>query len=229
MGAKLTASPPLSLSCVFGAGLVGRGGFELLVFAGAQEVGHDAEGAGDSFGHLAEEGVGEIDVGALAVVGVDEASSLGVLAFVVHLGGGFVMGVPGIEEAVAALFDPVVEVGCGDLVGPAEEWVVGVEDFGFAVLFDDTFCSCERQGVGAVVVIVLGALVLDDDGATVADVLEETVVGGLELGACGVGADAEDDGVEAGEVAGGDVLRGEEGDVDAEVLEGLRRLRLRFR
>ena len=70
--------------------------------------------------------------------------------------------------------------------------------------------------------IVLGALVLDDDGAAVADVLEETVVRGLELRACGVGADAEDDGVEAGEIAGGDILRGEEGDVDAEVLEGLR-------
>ncbi len=88
------------------------------------------------------------------------------------------------------------------------------------VFFDDLLgIAGESEGVGAVVVVVLLGLVLDDDGAAGFCVVEETVVEGLQLGTGGVGADAEDDGVVLGEIAGGDVLRGEKSGVDAEVFE----------
>jgi len=45
----------------------------------------------------------------------------------VGFGEGGVVGVPGAEEAVAALFDPAVEVGGRDLVGGGEEWRGGIE------------------------------------------------------------------------------------------------------
>lgn len=43
---------------------------EARVLSQANEVGHDAEGAGDTLGHLPVEGECHIDIGALAVVSV---------------------------------------------------------------------------------------------------------------------------------------------------------------
>lgn len=87
------------------------------------EVDEDAEGSGDGLGELAVEGEGHVGPAALADLGGDEAAALrglgegAVAAGVVGFGEGGVVGVPGFEEAVAALFDPVVEVGSRDLVG----------------------------------------------------------------------------------------------------------------
>ena len=50
-----------------------------------------------------------------------------VLIGVVRFSGRGVSGVPGAGEAVAALFYPAVEVGCGDLVGPVERLLRGRE------------------------------------------------------------------------------------------------------
>ena len=94
------------------------------------------------------------------------------------------------------------------LLGQLRTGSLGARMCGLVVLFDDALgIAGERQRVGAVVVVVLLGLILDDDGSAVLGVVEQTVVGGLELRTCGVGADAEDDGVVGGEVAGGDVLR----------------------
>ena len=53
----------------------------------------------------------------------DEAATLGILAWVGGFGEGGVVGIPGIEEAMAALFEPAIEVGGGDFVGSGEERV----------------------------------------------------------------------------------------------------------
>ena len=93
------------------------------LFVGGEEVDEEAEGSGDGFGELAVEGEGAVGPAAFADGGGDEAAALGELgggygaAGVVGLGEGGVVGVPAVEEAVAAFFDPVVEVGGGDLVG----------------------------------------------------------------------------------------------------------------
>src|SRR6266702_2541205 len=105
------ATTPASKCARWGPGCYGRddvvlfggSGVEAWVLAHADEVGHDAEGTGDTVGHLAEEGVGEVDVGALSVAGVEEAALLGILIDVVHLGEGDVFGIPLAHEAVAAL------------------------------------------------------------------------------------------------------------------------------
>src|SRR3954465_10157443 len=96
-------------------GLVACGCGEAWILAHADEVGHDAEGTGNTIGHLTEEGIGHVDVGTLAVAGVEEAAFLGILIGVMHLGEGNVFGVPLAHEAVPTLFDPVLEVGGGDL------------------------------------------------------------------------------------------------------------------
>ena len=78
------------------------------------------------------------------------------------------MGVPGGHEAVAALFDPVVEVGGGDLVGPGEERVVGREDADGGVLFDDLFAAAEVERIRAGAFGQTAGVVLGDDDAAVA-------------------------------------------------------------
>ena len=85
---------------------------------------------------------------ALSEAGGDESAALGCLvsdvfgggAGVVGLGEGGVVRVPGVEEAVAALFDPVVEVGGRDLVGDVEQGVRRVlGSRGSGVLFSFEF------------------------------------------------------------------------------------------
>jgi len=95
------------------------------------EVDEEAVGAGDGFGELAVEGEGAVGPAALAELDGDEAAALGELgggfgaAGVVRVGEGCVVGVPGGEEAVAALGDPVVKVGWRDGVGHVEESIPG--------------------------------------------------------------------------------------------------------
>ena len=93
---------------------------------GSEQVDEEAEGSGDGFGELAVEGEGAVGPATLADLGGDEAAALGELgggfgaAGVVRVGEGGVVWVPAFEEAVATFFDPVVEVGWGDLVGGGE-------------------------------------------------------------------------------------------------------------
>ena len=79
---------------------------------GCDEVDEEAEGSGDGFGELAVEGEGAVGPATLPDLGGDEAAALGELgggygaAGVVRVGEGGVVGIPGGEEAVAALGDP---------------------------------------------------------------------------------------------------------------------------
>ena len=101
---------------------------EARVFPQADEVGHDAERAGNTLGHLPVEGECHIDVGPLAVVSVEQAALLRVLIDVVHFGERCVSWIPRVHEAVASLFDPAIEVvGC-DLVRPGHERIAGLEE-----------------------------------------------------------------------------------------------------
>src|ERR1700677_658465 len=74
----------------------------------AQQIGEDAVGAGNELGKLAVQGVGHVNEGSLAGMGYDEAAALRVLAGIGGLGQGGIRGVPGVEERVAALFNPAV-------------------------------------------------------------------------------------------------------------------------
>ena len=66
------------------------------------------------------------------------------------LGEGEVVGVPGVEEAMAAFFDPVVEVGGGDLVGGGEKGIGRGEDLDGGGFVDYFFAATEGEGVGGV-------------------------------------------------------------------------------
>src|SRR5438874_10148649 len=61
-------------------------------------------------------------------MGEEQAALLRRLAGVVGFEQGLVLGRPGCGEAVTALFDPAVEVGLGDAVGPGEQGRVGREN-----------------------------------------------------------------------------------------------------
>jgi len=123
---------------------------------GGDEVDEEAEGSGDGFGELAVEGEGAVGPATLADRHGDEAAALGKLggshgaAGVVGVGEGRVLRIPGAEEAVAAFFDPTVEVGCGDLVGGGEEGIGGGEELDGVGLIDDLFGAAEGEGVGGV-------------------------------------------------------------------------------
>ena len=70
--------PQASLTSAFGCGRLQSG-----VFGGADEVGEEAVGAGDAFGELAVEGEAEVDPGAAAGAGDEQAAELRLLAGVV--------------------------------------------------------------------------------------------------------------------------------------------------
>ena len=161
------------------------------------EVDEEAVGAGDGFGELAVEGEGAVGPAALAEADGDEATALGELGGgfgapgIMRVGEGGVVVVPGSEEAVAALCDPVVEVGGGDLVGGGEEGIRRGEELDGGRLVDYFFTAAEGEGVGGVGRSEVGGLVLDEDVAAVAGEVEEGLRGSaVEVGVCGVGADA---------------------------------------
>ena len=132
------------------------------------------------------------------------------------------MGGPGADEAVAALFDPVVEVGGGDAVGGGEEGAGGVEELdGIGFVYNLFGVAAKGEGIGGVSGGELVGLKLDEDVAAVAGVIEERLGGcAVEVGVGGVGADAEDDGGELREVGGGEIGDGEDGGGEAEGGEG---------
>src|ERR1017187_10296134 len=175
----------------------GLGGLLFLhagISGGADEVGEDAVSAGHTFGELAVEGEAKVNPRAATGAGDEQAAKLRLLAVVVGFEQRGVVRVPGGHEAVAALFDPVVEVGGGDLVGPGEERVVGRDDLDGGVLFNDLFAAAEIEWVGAGAFGQAAGVVLGDDDAAGCGVGVEGWVGGGEFGML-VGADAEDDGV----------------------------------
>ncbi len=75
---------------------------------------------------------------------------------------------------------------------------------------DDLFAAAEGEGVGGVGRGEAVGFVLDEDVATVAGDVEESLRwGAVEVGVGGVGADAEDDRVEGREFRGGQVGYGD--------------------
>ena len=202
--------------------MISSGLLALGVFGVGEEVSQKAVGSGDGFGELTVQGVGAIDPGSAAYGSDEKAALLGVLVGVVGFEGGGVVGVPGGGKAVAAFFDPAVEVGGGDLVGPVEDGGFGGEEED-GVGFDDDVVggvAGEGVGVGGGGGIEAGGVVLgDDDAAGLGEVEEGLGAGTLEAGEGGVGADAEQEDVEGGELGGGEVGRSEDGGSDAEVGE----------
>ena len=106
--------------------------------------------------------------------------------------GGGVVGIPGVEEAMAALLEPAVEeVSRGDVVGRDEKRIRGIEQlYRCTVLVDNTLRRAtaygERIGSGEAV-----ALVLHDKRAAMFDEVFEAGLFGGQFGTDGVGADAQ--------------------------------------
>ena len=108
-------------------------------------------------------------------MGHEQAAALRVLAGIGRLGERRVRRVPCIEEGVAALFDPAVEVGCGDGVGRGEQRIRGVEQLDRRLLIDHALgVRPIESGNGAG---KLAALVLDDQRSAAADELVEARLG----------------------------------------------------
>ena len=128
--------------------------FDLMGWS--DEVDEEAEGSGDGFGELAVEGEGAVGPAAFADRRRDEAAALGELgggfgaAGVVGFGQGGVVRVEAIEEAMAALSDPVVEVGGSDLVGGRQERAGWREELDGGGLVYYLFAGGEGEGVGGV-------------------------------------------------------------------------------
>ena len=95
--------------------------------ASAEEIGEEAISARHQLRELPVEREGDINVGSLAGMRDQQAAALGVLAGIGGFSEGDVTGIPAVEEAVAALFEPSVEIGGGNLVGRGEERVRGIE------------------------------------------------------------------------------------------------------
>ena len=69
----------------------------------------------------------------------EQTATLRILTGVGCLGERGVTRVPRIEEGVAALFDPSIEVGGGDLVWESEKWVGRIEKLDGGLFIDDAF------------------------------------------------------------------------------------------
>ena len=195
---------------------------------GGEEVYEEAVGSGDGFGELAVEGEGAVGPAALADWGGEESATLGELrggfgaSGIVGFEQGGVVGVPGAQEAVAALLDPVVEVGGGDAVGGGEEGVGGGEELdGVGFVYNLFGVAAKGEGIGGVSGCELRGLELDEDVAAVAGVVEEGLSGrAVKVGVGGVGADTEDDRGVLSEIGGGKVGYGEDRRGEAEGGEG---------
>ena len=100
---------------------------------------------------MAIESIGDIDISSLAGMSDDQAAALRILAGVGGFGERGVTGVPRFEEGVAALLDPAIEVGGGDLVGEFEQRIGGVEQLDGRLLVDDAFreAAAIESGSGA--------------------------------------------------------------------------------
>src|SRR5207342_1636985 len=85
-----------------------------------QHVGEDPVRPGHAFGKLPVKRVRVVDVDAFAVPGVEQATLLGFLAFVVRLEHSLVVRVPGQHPLGAALFHPAREILFGDPVRPVQ-------------------------------------------------------------------------------------------------------------
>ena len=142
-------------------------------------------------------------------MGDNQAAALRILAWVGGFGESGVARIPRIEEGVAALLDPAIEVGGGDLVGEIQQRVGGIEQLDRRLLVDNALGQAAahgerkrgREGV---------ALILDDERAAVADEFFEAGLDPGEFGTDGVGADADDDDVVSAEISGDEIGAGEQ-------------------
>ncbi len=166
------------------------------MLSGRYEVGQEAIGARYCVSDLAIDSVGNIDIGSFAVVRYQQTALLRILAGIVNLGERLVLRGPGFEERVAALLNPTVEIGRGDFVGEGEQGVVGIEQCDGRMLVNDFLgIAAESERVRSRELI---ALVLDEEGSSVADVRQQPRRGGGQVGPGRIRADADDDGVVSG-------------------------------
>ena len=120
---------------------------------------------------------------------------------------------------MAAFFEPSIEIGGGDWIGPGEECARGIEELDWVLLIDDALGEAahgdgQRRGKRV-------ALVLHDDRSALLNEMLETGFGGGERGTRGVSANADDQHVPLREVGGGELVVGEEMRHDAERFDGL--------
>ena len=146
---------------------LGCGGSACGGCAGAEEIGEQAIGARHQLRKLAVEGEGDINVGALAGMGDEESAALRILAGIGGFSEGGVAGVPVIEEAVAAFFEPSCKIGRGDAIGGGEERVAGIEQPDGGLFIDNALADAshgqwERRGK-------VGGLVEDEEGSAALD------------------------------------------------------------
>jgi len=120
---------------------------------------------------------------------------------------------------VAALFDPALEVGRGNAVGPLEERAAGKDDR--SGLVDHSFGSAEGVGIRPVSTEAV-ALVLHDQIAPTLHIIKQAAAVRGQIGPVGVSADADEDSVVAAQVGGSNLGRAEKVWVDAQLLEGPR-------
>src|SRR5690625_197920 len=203
----------------------GTGGYSVGVVRRGEQVGVEAVHPGHVVVDLGVQHEAGVGVAALAVLGGEERAQEGRFLFsVAPLGVGdgeelVVLLGPLLGEVEAALLHPVVEVGRAQLVRNVHERVLGHEELDGRVRVGDAgeqrdAAQFDLVGRGLLgVPVVYRAVVLDEQVAAALDPLHEPAVGSGQVGAQTVGVDAHDDGVEAVEVTGGQVVLAQQLDV----------------
>ena len=149
-----------------------------------------------------------------------ESAPLRVLTLIGGLGDCHVTGVPAIQEGVAALLHPAVEIIRSNHVGPGKQRMGGVKQLHRRLLVHYALrraAQREWQGSGEV-----AALVLDNQRPSAFDKILHPRLNRGQFGAYGVGADADDDHVPGGKVARCKLRRGEQVRLSAQRFNRLR-------
>ena len=184
----------------------------------AQQVHVETNGAGDAEGQLPEERISGVDVIALAILGQQQSTFLRLLAGIVRGQERRVVLVPLVHEVQAALLHPAIEVAVGDRVGIMKHRVLRIENR-YRRLLNGYALAAQLhriRGVVAVVEVAGRGVVLHDQRAAVAGVVQKPLIILLHIVARIVGANAQHDGPEAIEIAAREIAGSKQRDVEAE-------------
>jgi hypothetical protein len=124
---------------------------------------------------------------------------------------------------MAALFHPARKIRFRNPIGPREHGAFRLQQAHLRAFIHHLLrIISQRERIRPVVLVELLQVVLHDEHAAGAGVIQQAFVGGLEFGTHGIGPRAKNDGVVRGEIPLGDVARGQNADAHSEILEGLR-------
>src|SRR5579885_2265407 len=144
-------SPGFCTSAPGRSGRRGACGAQLRMARQAHQVGKDAVGAGHAFGQLSVEGIGIVNVYALAVARIQQSPFLRRLAGIVGGKQRLVMRVPRTHEFRSAFLHPTLEVVLRDEVRPGEYGIARVENLDLRLLVGHLLrIVCHRVGIWAV-------------------------------------------------------------------------------